>query len=298
MTGGKGNNGQAAAPAGGKVKDLDELSKKMDENQAELLQFLRPQGKKIKKISSDIVVISKVQKSVLLENREEWYKFWIDSKFSSNSTLIFSRPSSCAQAPTTLDQLRPVVDSCFPRGGPPYVFEPLGKNGTFKLIPCTFSPIESRAICAAVISAAQDPVRRAFGLSVHYDNSLRLRQIRSRAQKLVARFLQDRKLSMNGKVTFPKGVLHINGIGLFPEYLVPEDESWWPECYEFVAPAFDPMVADGAFEDRTDRGRFYDGMADIYVRYKGLEEGLGCFPGDDDAGAAAVVDEEDDTMTE
>jgi hypothetical protein len=286
--GGAGGGGATAANEGG-------LSAKIDKNHAELMSLLRPQGKKIAKITEDIGVISKVQKAIILENREEWYKFWVDSKFSSNASLIFSRPSSCGQAPATLDRLRPLVDSCFPQGGPPYVFEPLGKNGTFKLIPCTFSPMESRSICAAVLQAAKDAVRRAFGMNIHYDNSLRLRQIRSKAQKLVARFLQDRKLTMNGKAAFPKGVLHINGIGLFPEYLVPDDEDLWPECYEFLDAAFDSHVASGAFEDRTDRGRFYEGMADVYVRSRGLDNDVGIYEDDAEVGGA---EDEDETMTE
>ncbi len=292
MTGGKSGSKSGTGGGGAAAADEGGLSAKIDKNHAELMSLLRPQGKKIKKITEDIAVISKVQKSILVENREEWYKFWVESKFTTNATLIFSRPSSCGQAPTTLDKLRPLVESCFPQGGPPFLFEPLGKNGTFKLIPCTFSPLESRAICAAVLQAAKDPVRRAFGLSVHYDNSLRLRQIRSRAQKLVARFLQERKLSMNGKVTFPKGVLHINGVGLFPEYLIPADEDWWPECYEFIAPAFDQFVASGAYEDKTDQGRFYDGMAEIYVRSRGLEDDVGVYSDDD------AEENGDDTMTD
>jgi hypothetical protein len=297
MTGGK-NGGRAGTGTKGAASAAAEeegLASKIDKNHAELMSLLRPQGKKIKKITSDIGVLSKVQKSVILENREEWYKFWVESKFSSNASLIFSRPSSCAQAPATLDRLRPLVDSCFPRGGPPYVFEPLGKNGTFKLIPCTFSPMESRSICASVIQAAKEAVRKAFGLNIHYDNCFRLRQIRSRAQKLVAKFLQDCKLSMNGRATFPKGVLHINGIGLFPEYLVPADEDWWPECYEFIEPAFESLVASGAFEDKTEYGRFYDGMADVYVRSRGLDDDVGTYEGDPGEGDAS--EDEDDTMT-
>jgi hypothetical protein len=297
MTGGKNANkagsggGGGAAGGGAAASDEGGLSAKIDRNHAELMSLLRPQGKKIAKITSDIAVISKVQKTVIVENREEWYKFWVDSKFSTNATLIFSRPSSCAHAPATLDRLRPLVDSCFPQGGPPFVFEPLGKNGTFKLIPCTFSPLESRAICAAVLSAAKDAVRRAFGLNVHYDNSLRLREIRSRAHKLVAKFLQDRKLTMNGKVTFPKGVLHINGIGLFPEYLVPADEDWWPECYEFLDPAFDNFVASGAYEDRTGQGR-------IYARSRGLDGDVGIYSEEEFKLGANDSADGDDTMTE
>jgi hypothetical protein len=262
--------------------DIPSLSSKLDKQHDELKQLLKPQGKRIKKNSADIINIANVQKKILVENREEWYKFWVDTKFSSNSTLIFSRSSSTAQAPATLDRLRPAVDSCFPRGPPPYVFEPVGTKGTFKLIPCTFSPMESRAICAAVIQASKEAVRRAFGLNVHYDNHLRLRQFRSRAQKLVARFLQEKKLTLSGKVTFPRGVITIHGIGLFPEYLVPEDDELWPDCYEFIEPAFDPHVASGAFEDKTDRGRFYDGMAEVFARSKGAGDDIGQYDEDED----------------
>jgi hypothetical protein len=252
--------------------DIPSLSAKLDRQHNELKDLLKPQGKRILKNSADIDNLAYVQRKILVENREEWYKFWVDWKFSMYANLIFSRSSSTDQAPTTLDKLCPVVDSCFTRGPPPYVFEPVGTKGTFKLIPCPFSPLESRAICAAVIQAAKEAIRQAFGLNIHYDNHIRLRQIRSRAQKLIARFLQEKKLTLPGKVIFPFGVITINGIGLFAEYLVPEDEELWPECFEFLEPAFDPMVASGAFEDRTDRGRFYDEMSAIFARLKGADQ--------------------------
>ncbi len=277
------------------ANDFPSMSAKVDRNHKELMELLKPQGKKISKITSDIRVISDVQKKIIVENRGEWYKFWVDAKFSSNSAVIFSRSSSTGQSPVSLDKLRPVVDSCFPSGPPPYIFEPLGLNGNFKLIPCTFSPMESRAICAAMIQNVKEPVRRAFGLNVHYDNSLRLRQIRSRAQKLVAKFLQEKKLTLNGKVSFPKGVITIRGIGLFPEYLVPDDEDVWPDCYEFLEPAFDPMVASGAYDDKTDRGRFFEEMADVYAAWKGLDTSVGVYDDDEEDGGEETGDS---TMTE
>ncbi len=276
------------------ASDIPGLSAKLDRQHNELKDLLKPQGKRIKKNSADIENLALVQRTILVENREEWYKFWIDCKFSSNANLIFSR-SSGSGTPTTLDRLRPMVDSCFPGGPPPYIFEPVGTKGTFKLIPCTFSPLESRAICGAVIQAAKEPVREAFGLNVHYDNHIRLRQIRSRAQKLVASFLQARKLKMGGKVGFRRGVITINDIGLFPEFLVPEDEDLWPDCYEFIQPAFDPMVASGAYEDKTDRGRFYDGMAAIFARSKGADQNVGVHDEDEDWEDEG---EDDNTMTD
>jgi hypothetical protein len=158
--------------------------------------------------------------------------------------------------------------------------------------------MESRAICASVIQAAKDPVRRTFGLNIHYDNHIRLRQIRSRAQKLIARFLQEKKLTMSGRASFPKGVINIHGIGLFPEYLVPENEDHWPDCYEFLEPAFDPHVASGAYEDKTDRGRFYDGMAEVFVQSKGVAVDVGEYAEDEDWEDDSEAEGEDSTMTE
>jgi hypothetical protein len=237
----------------------------------------------VQKNSDDVVVLSKVQQQQIVENEEKWYDFYVEQKFASKATLIFSRSSSCAQAPTTIGVLKPAIQSCYQNGNPPpFALEPLGKNGTFRLIPWTISPLESRAICGSVIGAAKEPIRTCYGLNIHYDNPFHLRAIRSRTQKLVARFLRDRGITMKSKATFPKGVLTINGIGLFSEFLTPEDESLWPRCYPFIEPAFDTATYPDPAGVTVKHGRFFQEMSAIFARGKGLVGGLGLMEGDDD----------------
>jgi hypothetical protein len=262
---------------------MEAQTKKIGESHQELVNLLTPMGKRVQKNSDDIVVLSKVQQLLIVENEEKWYNFHVESKFSNNASSIVSRSSSCMQAPTTAGILKPAIQSCFQHGGaPPFALEPISKSGTFKLLPWTLSPQESRSICGAVLNLCKDPIRTCYGLNMHYDNPLPLREIRSRTQKLVARFLRDSGKTLNGKASFPKGVLTLNGVGLFSEFLTPADESIWPECYRFIAPAFEPGVLSDPPGVKITHGRYFDEMAGIFARGKGLEAGLGEeeFPGD------------------
>ncbi len=185
---------------------MTEQTTKIGSNHQELVNLLTPLGKRVEKTADEVLTLSKVQRSQIVENEERWYDFYVEQKFAANATLILSRPSGCAQAPTTIGVLKPAIQSCFQNGAPPFILEPIGKNGTFRLIPWTLSPLESRGICGAILNRAKDPIRTCYGLNIHYDNPFQLRVIRSRAQKLVARFLRDNNLQLKSKVTFPKGV--------------------------------------------------------------------------------------------
>jgi hypothetical protein len=228
-------------------KAFEQKIDKMVSDQGELKQgiadiktFLTSMGERLGQVEADTRVCRDVLHNHILATRTKEYRSQVDAKLSRPASLVFSRPNGSTTPPTTVDDLTDFINSQFEDGeGPDFVIEPMGKRGSFKLYPETYSPMESRRICATVLKAVKpdkqdsrkEDVKTKFGLNVFYDNPVFLREIRSEALRMTAQMLQAQGMKLRVKPFVKRDILILNDVPLFPEFLVPADESLWPACF-------------------------------------------------------------------
>jgi hypothetical protein len=150
----------------------------------------------------------------------------------------------------------------------------MGKRGSFKLYPETYAPAESRRICATVLQAvkggdnkeSEGDVKSKFGLNAFYDNPMFLREVRSNALKFVARMISNQGIRLTGKPFVKKDMMHLNERPMFPEYLVPDDETVWPSVF----PLLGEILRRAPAPDEGTNPPAKSIMEDLYVASKGL----------------------------
>ncbi len=225
-------------------------------------------GEKFGDISSKLDVCSKVLRDVVVESRMDEYKRQVDDKLARNASLVFSRPNGGKNIPTTSDDLGKYICSLFPaQEMPGFVVEVMGKQGSFRVFPETFSPIRSRHICATILQALKiSDFKTKFGLNAFYDNPFYLRKIRSTALRFTAAMLQAEGLKLGTKPFIKKGVMMLDGIPAFSECLVPEDESYWDAAFSIIG----DVLRHGPTLGENDTPAAEAQMRDLYAASKGL----------------------------
>ncbi len=225
-------------------------------------------GEKFADISMKLDVCSKVLRDVVVESRMEEYKRQVEDKLARNASLVFSRPNGGASIPTTTDDLGKYICSLFPpQEVPGFVVEVMGKQGSFRVFPETFSPIRSRQMCATILQTLKHSnFKDKFGLNAFYDNPFYLRKVRSTALRFTAAMLQAENLKLGSKPFVKKGVMMLDGVPVFSECLVPEDESYWDAMF----PILGDIIRDGPTLGENDTPAAESQMRDLYAGSKGL----------------------------
>jgi hypothetical protein len=210
---------------------------------ADIKGLLTPMGERLARVESESRVCCDTLRDFLLESRAKEYRARVEDKLSRPASLVFSRPNGSNIPAPTSEVLQDFITDEFVDGeAPDFTLEPIGTHGSFKLYPDTFSPLESRRVCAAVLKAVsgedikkkKEDLKSKLGLNVFYDNPFFLREIRSSALRFVAQMLQDQGLKLTGKPFVKRDVMVLNNIPMFPEYLVPSDEALWPPCFPLL----------------------------------------------------------------
>jgi hypothetical protein len=266
---------------------LEQKIDKMVQDQGELKNgisdiknFLQAFGERLTQTESTSRVCRDVLRDLLLETRAKEYRAQVEAKLSRPASLVFARPNNpnAAATPASVDALTEFISDKFEET-PDFVIEPMGNRGSYKLIPETYSPMEGRRICAAVLQAVKPPskepgkkkdqrsvdLKTKFGLNVFYDNPIFLREIRSCALRFVAELLQNQGFKLSGKPFVKRDVMILNGIPMFPEYLIPTDESLWASAF--------PLIGDILRAPPTNVGETPVAQAimeDLYVAVKGM----------------------------
>jgi hypothetical protein len=257
------------------VKDHGELKTGISDIKA----FLQNIGERLSQAESDQRVCRDVLRDLLLESRAKEYRAQVEAKLSRPPSLVFSRPngSAAALAEASVEALTDFISEKFESEDvPDFVIEPMGKRGSYKLIPETYSPMEGRRICASILQAikpaekkhgkkSKEDLKSRFGLNAFYDNPLFLREIRSSALRFVAQMLQDQGIKLVGKPFVRRDVMILNDIPMFPEYLVPAEESLWAPAFSFLG---DTLRAPPANFSDTPVAQAI--MEDLFVAGKGM----------------------------
>jgi hypothetical protein len=213
-------------------------------------------------------VCTKALRDIVTDARAAEYNRAVDDKLSRNASLVFSRTNGGQSKNPTADEIGDFISAQFPTSEVPgFVIDPMGKKGSYRLYPQTFSPIRSRQICANILHVAkQADLRGVLGMNAFYDNPIFLRQIRSDALRFVANMLQAEGIKLKDKPFVKKGVMHLDGLPMFSEYLVPLDEAFWPSAFPFLASLLrSPSSADGSTLPLVEPQ-----MRDLFAASKGL----------------------------
>ncbi len=250
----------------------------------DIKQMISSFGERLAQAESDARVCRDVLRDVLLETRAREYHAQVEAKLSRPASLVLSRPNNSAPPPpTTVDDLTDFINDKFADdAAPDFVVEPMGKRGSYKIIPETYSPMEGRRICASILQAVkpnvninagkriarggEDTLKSRFGLNIFYDNPLFLREIRSTALRFVAQFLQTEGLKLNSKPYVKRDIMLLNDIPMFPEYLVPGNEGLWPSAFPFLA----NLIRSPPSTDTDSPPAALSVMEDLYVAGKGM----------------------------
>jgi hypothetical protein len=227
-------------------------------------------GEQLSGVGSKLEVCTNVLRDLVIDVRAAEYHRAVDEKLSRNATLVFSRTKAGEGKETTAKDIGGFIDGLFPSNeAPGFTIDPMGKKGSFRLYPQTFSPIRSRQICANILHVLKEAdFRTKFGMNVFYDNPVFLRQIRSDALRFVAEFLQSEGIKLTDKPFVKKNVMMLNGLPMFSEFLVPLDEGFWPSAYPFLASTL-RSPALGAV-DALPTPLVESQMRDLFVAAKGL----------------------------
>ncbi len=219
---------------------------------SDIKTFLQGFGERLTQAESNANVCRDVLRDHLLESRAKEYRVQVEAKLSRPASLVFARANgSSAAPPASVDALSDFIADKFEEDGPDFVIEPMGTRGSYKLLPETYLPMEGRRICATILQAMKpandgksggkgkksnqnESVKSRFGSNVFYDNPMFLREIRSSALRFVAEMLQDQGLKLSGKPFVKREIMMLNDIPMFPEYLVPADESLWASAFKFI----------------------------------------------------------------
>ncbi len=236
-------------------------------------------GERLSQVESDARVCRDVLRDLILDSRAKEYRAQVEAKLSRPATLVFSRPNGpdSIPPPTSTEAITDFITDKFQEDeAPDFVIKPMGKRGSYKLIPETHSPMEGRRICAAVLQAVkpsekgkkpkQDDLKTRFGLNAFYDNPLFLGEIRSNALRFVAQMLSDQGIKLKEKPFVKREVMLLDGIPMFPEFLVPTDEALWPSAF--------PVIGDILCDPPADKSKLAPlalaTMEDLFVAGKGL----------------------------
>jgi hypothetical protein len=260
----------------GDGKDLEaKLDEKLDGNKRDMEQLVKDGyegiknliGEKLTQFVSKLDVCTKVLRDVVADARADEYRRQVEDKLARNASLVLSRPNGGQAKASTAEEVWRFIHSQFPNGeAPGFALDPMGKMGSYRLYPETFSPIRSRQICANILHLLKDGrLKDKFGLNAFYDNPMFLRKIRSDALRFTATMLQAEGLKLGTKPFVKKAVLMLDGVPMFSEYLVPEDESFWPSAYPIISSLLrsPPSDVDSAPVAEAE-------MRDLYVAAKGL----------------------------
>ncbi len=154
-----------------------------------------------------------------------------------------------------------------PNEAPSFVIEPMGKKGSYRLLPETFSPARSRHICASLLHVIKNgEFKSKFGLNAFYDNPFFLRKIRSDALRFVATFLQEQGFKLATKPFVKRGVMMLDGVPMFSEFFVPLDESFWDPAFSILG---DLIRRKGGLAE-SDSPAAEAHMRDLFAASKGL----------------------------
>jgi hypothetical protein len=253
------------------VTDQGELKEGIND----IKDLLKTMGERLSQAEADTRVVRDAFRDFVLASRAQEYRAQVEAKLSRPATLVFSRPNG-STAPTASAELITefIMDKFETDEAPDFIIEPMGSKGSFRLYPETYSPAESRRICATVLKAAkpnaknnprEEDIKTKLGLNVFYDNPLFLREIRSEVLRLTAQMLQSEGLKLSGKPYVKKDVLMLNDLPMFPEYLVPPDEALWPACFSALGEILrqsPPPVSSVPLAQSV--------MEDLYVAGRGL----------------------------
>jgi hypothetical protein len=272
------------------VSGFGDMKKKVDElpnimtGVNDIKNMISVFGERLAQAESDARVCRDVLRDVLLETRAREYHAQVEAKLARPASLVLSRPNnSDSPPPTSVDDLTDFINDKFADSeAPDFVIEPMGKRGSYKLIPETYSPMEGRRICAAVLQAVkpnvninagkraargdEETLKSRFGLNIFYDNPVFLREIRSTALRFVAQFLQAEGLKLVSKPFVKRDILLLNDIPMFPEYLVPGNEGLWPSAFPFLA----TLLRNPPVMNTDSPPAALSVMEDLFVAGKGL----------------------------
>ncbi len=258
------------------VQDQGELKSRI----TDIKNLLQAFGERLVQAESNACVVRDVLRDLVLETRAKEYRAQVEAKLARPASLVFSRPNapSSVPPPASADELTDFINGKFD-DAPDFVIEPMGNRGSYKLYPETYSPMEGRRICATVLQAIkpasgvknagkqkkEDDVKTRFGLYVFYDNPFFLREIRSSALRFVAEMLQDQGLKLTSKPFVKREVVMLHDIPMFPEYLVPADESLWASAFQIIGDILRSPPATGNGPPAA-----LAAMEDLYVAGKGM----------------------------
>ncbi len=258
---------------GGAEGSLDD---KLAQNKKDMEQLVRDGisdiknilGEKFGDISSKVDVCSKVLRDIVVDTRMDEYKRQVDDKLARNAVLVFSRPNGGVATPTSAEELWKFIHSLFPaQEVPGFIVEPMGKQGSYRVFPETFSPVRSRQICANILHLLKDSdFKTKFGLNAFYDNPFYLRKIHSTALRFTATLLQAEGMKLGSKPFVKKGVMLLDGVPVFSECLVPEDETFWDPMFPIIAGTLRRGVTLGEGDTPAAEAQ----MRDLFAALKGL----------------------------
>ncbi len=227
-------------------------------------------GEKLAALESRTSVHSDVLRDLILSTRAREYHSEVEAKLSRPATLVLARSNGTSAPEASADAVSAFIDEVFDDSR--FVVEPMGKKGSFKVHVEALSPMESRRLCAAILSASKKGLKEKFALNAFYDNPLFLRGIRSEVLRFTATMLQEQGLKLRGKPVVKKDILVLDGVSLFPEYLVPSDETFWSPAFHTIgnlvrqhSHSFDPR-GNITVRDPLALGL----MEDLFVASKGL----------------------------
>jgi hypothetical protein len=187
------------------------------------------------------------------------------------ASLVISRPNGSTTPAVTSKTVKDFIADRYEESR--FEVEPIGKNGSFKVFVEALTPASSRKHCAEILLMAKKGLKDSFGLNVFYDNPFFLREIRSEVLRFTASMLQDQGLKLRGKPVVKRDMLVLDGLTMFPEYLVPSNEALWTPAFQTLGdmlrsnrdPSFDPkqpIVTSTPLAQAL--------MEDLFVASKGL----------------------------